>query len=112
MSEIQTFFAAEATRQNQDLTAAIKALIEEVVDQFFNLWETEGDPRKAGSVIAHHLMDEAAKIAAFGAVCAGREPDMNQWLALCRERMDAAILDVKDACETVEETDARIDDAQ
>lgn len=65
--------------------------------QFFDLWDAEGDSHRAGSLAAHALMTCAARIAVFGAQCAGVEPQREMWLAAC----DAAYAE---AVETVEKS--------
>ena len=68
----ETFDPTEATRER--LRNSGQELSNAAMDEFFALWETEGDPRKAGSIVAHRYVIQAAKIAAFGAVCAGQTP--------------------------------------
>lgn len=67
------------------------------IDEFFEVWEIESDPRKAGSVVAAAYMQIAARIAVFSAQCAGREPSREQWLALAAEQFDKAVTDVSEA---------------
>lgn len=78
--------------------SAFKALMggvtDQVMDGFFDMWEAEDDPRKAGSMVAHAYISNAAKVAVFGAECAGKEPRKDLWLKACEEAYDAATKDV------------------
>lgn len=67
------------------------------VDGFFDMWEAEGDPRRAGSMAAHIHITNGARVAVFGAMCAGDEPRKDLWMACCEAAYDAAIKDVSDA---------------
>lgn len=71
--------AREAFRRMSD------AAMDAMQDQFFELWEAEGDPRRAGSMVAHAYIQNAAKIAVFGSRCAGLEPQSDLWRAACEE---------------------------
>lgn len=75
----------------------VSLLPHDLVDEFFALWETEKDARKAGSLVAHRIMVWAARIALFGAQCSGVEPKLENWLAASRERFDEAQIDVASA---------------
>jgi hypothetical protein len=77
--------AREVLRRMND--AAMDAMQE----QFFELWEAEGDPRRAGSIAAHAYITNAAKIAVFGSRCAGLEPQSDLWRAACEDALTNAI---------------------
>ena len=74
--------------------AAFKRLSDAAYDamskDFFDMWEAEGDPRKAGSMAAHAYIKNAAKFALFGAQCAAVEPDRDKWMAACAAAYDEA----------------------
>lgn len=89
------------TFQPNEKTKAILArtgmtIPDELMTEFFALWETEDDPRKAGSIIAHRLILYASRIAIFGAKCAGLEPTLEAWLGSCE-------MDFVDSVAAVEE---------
>lgn len=65
-------------------------LNDDATQQFFELWEVEDDPRRAGAILAHMYAWEAAKIAIAGAMFAGKEPDIELWLALCKQKFTDA----------------------
>jgi hypothetical protein len=65
---------------------------DDIID-FFDLWETEDDPRKAGSIMANFFLRAAAKFAVFGAFCAGREPSRELWLGTCNSVFDQVVKD-------------------
>lgn len=67
---------------------------QKAMEQFFAFWETENDPRKAGSIVAHGLVRNAARVAVFGAVCDGREPRKDLWMELCSDHFHEAVMDV------------------
>lgn len=72
----------------------------QMLEEFFALWEAEGKDgaRRAGSIMAHIYVRQAARIAVFGAVCAGGdEPNLDLWLALCKEHGEKALIDVREA---------------
>lgn len=77
------------------------------VNQFIHLWESSGeesDPREAGSLVAHAYVTNAARIAIFSCHCARQEPRREQWLALCAEAYDKAMIAVAEAVAEHEET--------
>ena len=69
-------------------------LADRIMDNFFGLWEAEGDPRRAGSMAAHAYIKNAAKVAVFGAKCSGHTPDKALWLAACGDAYEAATKEV------------------
>lgn len=72
------------------------------MEEFFDLWEAEGDPRRAGSMMAHKLVILGARFAVFGAVCGGHKPNIALWMEVCRERAEEAIKDVSEAFAAIE----------
>lgn len=82
--------------------AMMKVLFPLVGDQasaaFFDAWETEIEnpdaPRRAGSVVATGYMLTAARVAVFGAQCAGANPDRDQWMKFAGEQFDQAVKDL------------------
>lgn len=78
--------------------AAFKRLADAAYDamskEFFDMWEAEGDPRRAGSLAAHAYIKNAAKFAVFGAHCAAVEPERDMWMAACAAAYDEATKDV------------------
>lgn len=70
--------------------------------QFFDIWEAEGDPRRAGSMAAHAYIRNAARMAVFGAQCGGHKPDAELWATCCKDAFDAALSDVAEAFDTAE----------
>lgn len=99
----ETFEPTDITRK------LFKHLAEKMHDislgEFFELWEAEDDPRKAGSVVAAAHMRAAARVAVFGAVCAGLEPQEANWLELAKEQFDQALIDVGAAFQKKAEID-------
>lgn len=92
----------EATfNPNDTARAAFKAMHDEaagpLMERFFELWEAEGDPRRAGSMAAHAYIRNAARIAVFGARCGGHEPDINMWLDTCQMQFNEAFKAVAEA---------------
>lgn len=69
------------------------------MDEFFALWEAEGCPRRAGSMMAHKFVILGARYAVFGAQCAGVEPNLDLWMNVCREAAERAIADVDESFE-------------
>lgn len=94
-----TFKPTDETR------AILKALRNDLGDaadkQFFDVWEAEiadpDAPRMAGSVIASAYMRLAARYGVFGADCAGREPNLQLWLALAEQEFRDAVRDVAES---------------
>lgn len=74
-----------------------------MMERFFELWEAEGESRKAGSMAAHAFVRNAARIAVFGAVCGGYEPNRDLWMQCCGEAFDQAVIDVAKAFEIDDE---------
>lgn len=68
-----------------------------LMERFFDLWEAEGDARRAGSMSAHAYIRNAAHIAVFGARCAGTDPDVECWRAACEEQFHDALRSVAEA---------------
>lgn len=68
-----------------------------IMEKFFDLWEASGDPREAGSMAAHAYIKNAARVAVFGARCAGEDPRQHQWQACCDEQFHDAVRDVATA---------------
>jgi hypothetical protein len=62
--------------------------------QFFEIWEAEGEPRRAGSMAAHAYIRNAARMAVFGAQCAGHPPQIDLWLECCEQAFHDAVTDV------------------
>lgn len=73
------------------------AACDALMDRFFDLWMAEGEPRRAGSMAAHAYIRNAARIAVFGARCAGHEPQIEAWLGTCEEQFRIAVIDVAEA---------------
>lgn len=86
---------------NDKARAAFKRMSDtardEMMAQFFDIWEAEGDPRRAGSMAAHAYIINAARMAVFGAQCAGHEPDSDLWRACCADAFNEALRDVATA---------------
>ncbi len=89
MAEDVIFTASVASEEM--LRVLADALSMMAPEQFLALWETEGCPRKAGSLVADCFVSEAAHIAVFAAMCAKRTPDRDLWLAACAEQFDRAV---------------------
>lgn len=70
---------------------------DQMIAQFFDIWEAEGDPRRAGSMAAHAYIRNAARLAVFGAHCAGVDPEPEMWRACCEDALTAALHDVPEA---------------
>ncbi len=81
--------------------AILRSLADEsmvrAMDQFFALWIEQSSPREAGSVVAAAFMQTAARMAVVGAMFDNQEPDIDQWLAVARERFDEAMIAAKEA---------------
>jgi len=94
---------------NETARAAFRAMDKEagdvLMEQFFALWEAEGDARRAGSMAAHAYIRNAARIAVFGAECAGHEPEIGMWRATCDEQFEKAVNDVATAFAEAEADD-------
>ena len=86
---------------NDAARAAFKRMGDAAADammaQFFDIWEAEGDPRRAGSMAAHAYIRNAARMAVFGARCAGRDPESELWRAACEQAYTDAIREVNTA---------------
>lgn len=86
---------------NDKARAAFKRMSDAASDammaQFFDIWEAEGDPRKAGSMAAHAYIKNAARMAVFGAQCAGLEPQVDLWHQACEDAFTEALRDVSEA---------------
>lgn len=99
MSDLITFTPNDASREKY------RALAEKInlkyMDEFFELWESQGEhtdaAREAGTMVAHALIDMAARLAIFGAECSGHEPVRDQWIEVCNEHFNRAITDVAEA---------------
>jgi hypothetical protein len=104
----QEFKPTEATKAK--LAGMKKPMSTESVDEFFALWESEGDDaaaaRRAGSIMAHRFLVAAAQFAVFGAACSGQEPSRDLWLEACNKNFDDAVDDVNTAFVKVEEEEA------
>lgn len=100
-----TFTPTDASKEKYRVLA--EKLRIQYNEEFFSFWESQGDhadaPREAGTLVAHALLDIAVRIAVFGTVCAGREPEIGQWRAVCDEHFNRAIGDVTDAMKIAEE---------
>lgn len=90
---------------NDEARAAFRRMSVEASDQmtdrFFEIWETAGDPREAGSLAAHAYIKNAARMAVFGARCAGIDPSPDLWLSCCKDAFDNALRDVETAFDIV-----------
>lgn len=74
-----------------------------LMERFFDIWEKEGDPRRAGSIAAHAYIRNAAQIAVFGARCGGHEPSIEMWLATCEDQFHEAVKLVEESFEKSDE---------
>lgn len=101
MTETETKFTPSAAAR-----AAFKAMADEghdaIMERFFGIWEADGDPRRAGSMAAHAFITNAARIAVFGALCGGHEPQQELWQACCEEAFHQAVKDVATAFDKAE----------
>ena len=66
-----------------------------ITEQFFDIFEAEGDWRRAGSMAAQVYIRNAARVAVFGARCAGVEPDADLWRGACNAAFAIALKDVE-----------------
>lgn len=73
------------------------AAADAMMEQFFAIWEAEGDPRRAGSMAAHAYIRNAARMDVFGAQCAGQEPQAELWRECCDAAYTDAVRDVTEA---------------
>jgi hypothetical protein len=104
--------AFEVTEETKAILRAKAAplISDDLMNEFFALWETENDSRKAGSIIAHRLVLAAARIAIFGTRCAGRKPLLDMWAIICEQRGREAAEDVAKAFDLVDEEQRREND--
>lgn len=69
-------------------------LSETATNEFFEFWDVENDPLRAGSLVAHRYAHYAARFAVFGAASAGKAPRLELFLEVCTEHFNKAVEDV------------------
>ena len=61
------------------------------MNEFLTLLQTENDGRKAGSIVAHHLIRSAAMLLLFGCQVDGHKPRMKVWIDAARDDLEWAL---------------------
>lgn len=86
---------AETFKPTEEAKAAFHRMRSDAFDavtkQFFDIWEAEGEPQRAGSMAAHAMLSCAARVAVFGAQCAGIEPQRERWREACDQAFTDAV---------------------
>lgn len=63
------------------------------------LWDCEGDPRRAAAVFAHFYVNQAAIIACLGTMFAGKVPSKELWMSACETAFDESLARIDKADE-------------